>query len=159
MKNARSLACPLALLILMSSAPAYADLGASFASSPSQFVFPIFLIATVLLSFGLIRPIFAFTAYPLFAGVIGYALIDDGFADLRRIAVEIYPTDNLMNWVMLVAAIAIPLVVYALMSSVERLGDRIKQRLARRRAASGERPAARSRPFVSEAGSARPLSQ
>ena len=135
MKKLRRLTGPLALMILMSSAPAYADLGASLANSPSRFVFPIFLITVVSLGFGLVRPIFALTAYLLLAGVIGYVLIDDGFADLRRFAAETYPADNPMNWVMLAVAIAIPLVAYALISSVERLGDRIKQRLARRRAA------------------------
>ena len=133
MKNVSRRACPLALLIL-SSAPAYAGVGANLANSPSRFVFPLFLITVFSLGFGLIRPIFAITAYPLFAGVIGYVLIDDGFADLRRVAAEIYPADNLMNWAMLAVAIAIPLVVYAVIASFERLGDRIKQRLARRRA-------------------------
>lgn len=140
MKNLRSLACPLALMIAVSSAPAYADLGAGLANSPSRFVFPIFLITVVSLGFGLVRPIFALTAYLLFAGVIGYVLIDDGFADLRRFAAETYPADNAMNWVMFGVAIAIPLAAYALISSVERLGDRIKQRLARRRAARSPQP-------------------
>ena len=135
MKKLRRLTGPLALMILMSSAPAYADLGGGLANSPSRFVFPIFLITVVSLGFGLVRPIFALTAYLLLAGVIGYVLIDDGFADLRRFAAETYPADNPMNWVMLAVAIAIPLVAYALISSVERLGDRIKQRLARRREA------------------------
>jgi hypothetical protein len=135
MKTVRSLACPLALLIL-GSAPAYAGIGANLANSPSRFVFPLFLITVISLGFGLIRPVFAITAYPLFAGVIGYVLIDDGFADLRRVVAEIYPADNLTNWAMLAVAIAIPLAVYALISSFEHLGDRIKQRLARRRTSS-----------------------
>jgi hypothetical protein len=134
MTNIRNLAFPLALLVI-SSVPAYADLGSSFANSPQRFVFPLFWITVVSLGFGLIRPILALTAYPLFAGVIGYIVINDDLATLRRFAAETYATDNLTNWMMLVVAIAIPLISYAVISSFERLGDRIKQHLARRRAA------------------------
>ena len=137
MKNIGKPAFPLALLVLLGSPPAYAGIGASLANSPSRFVFPFFLITVISLGFALIRPICALTAYPLFGGVIGYVAIGDGFADLRSAAAEIFPTDNPMNWVMLGVAIAIPLLVYALMSSIEWLGDWIKQHIARRRAAGG----------------------